>query len=470
MIDVVAGNRWDLLEPVPVDAFVPQRRVSLCVPVRDGGAAFEHLLTSLSVLRYPPALLEVVIVDDGSARPVERPAGLDPAVEVVIVRREPSEGFGASAARNAAAAAATGEIVVFVDADMIVAPDLLLAITRWFDTTDDAVVLGSIRFVASDVADGIDLGRELTDGDFGRRADDARLVGQEWRADVAAATRQFTIDDVDLYRMVTGAVLAVRRERFREIGGFREIAVRGIGDTEFGYRLMTNGAVLVPEAEAVAWHQGPATLRGRGAARADTDRRPVLASLVPIDRNRPPRPDPVAADLPVVAVAAVHIVGDIDDTAVVAAVERIRAIDGSDVVVDVVGGPAAPDTFSAEFAQVWAPPDVAWGAGTLVRILEQLSTPGVDVVRVEGQGRGDLVAATTRALRRHRSTPDPIVAAEATGRRHLAAAALDLTRLGDGAAPTLGLGSRIRSRFEWWSRSLGRLGEAERGRRTTERK
>lgn len=421
------GNRWDLLAVAPVSEFTPTRRVSVCIPVRDGGRAFDHLLRSLELLDYPPELLEVVVVDDGSAVPVELDTAFDPRIDVIVDRRH-AEGFGAPAARNRAASLASGEILLFLDADMIVDPSFVLAISRWFDANEFCAVLGSIRFVSSEAVDSRTLVAELGDGRFGHRAAENLLRGQEWRASLTELTGALTVDHTDLYRLVTGAALAVHRRCFDEIGGFVEVDVRGVEDTEFGYRLMANGVVLVPEEAARAWHQGPATLRAGRRSRRDR-RAKLMAELVPPDPGRGQRPPKGEG---VVAIADVFIDESSDRESARAAAGRLVGTELKNVCVSVSPDRRVPARFSPAFMHVWMSPSLVWGAGTLPGLVAALSRTDVSVVVVGAGEVPELVAVTTRELRRagRVGRAEKLLEADGSGVLHMAARRLDLRRAG----------------------------------------
>jgi glycosyltransferase involved in cell wall biosynthesis len=83
--------------------------VSVVIPARDAAATIGATLAALAAQR--PG--EVIVVDDGSADATVAIAEAAPVVTRVI--RGPGDGPGA--ARNAGAAAATGEVLAFLDAD-----------------------------------------------------------------------------------------------------------------------------------------------------------------------------------------------------------------------------------------------------------------------------------------------------------------------------------------------------------------
>jgi len=91
-------------------------RVSIVVPVRNGGSLLERCLRSVLAQEYPRDRLEILVVDngstDGSADTITG-LGLSPLRE-----SRP----GAAHARNRGVAEATGDIVAFTDADCEVEP------------------------------------------------------------------------------------------------------------------------------------------------------------------------------------------------------------------------------------------------------------------------------------------------------------------------------------------------------------
>ena len=49
--------------------------------------------------------------------------------------------------------------------------------------------------------------------------------------------------------------MAMRRDLFEQLGGLRELGMRGIEDTEFGFRAHTAGALHILDRQAELWHQ-----------------------------------------------------------------------------------------------------------------------------------------------------------------------------------------------------------------------
>ena len=93
--------------------------VSFVVPVRDGAAYLGECLESIVAQTVPP--LEVVVVDDGSQDESAAIAGAFGS-PVRCLGQAPT---GPAAARNHGVLATTGDLVAFLDADDLAAPDRL---------------------------------------------------------------------------------------------------------------------------------------------------------------------------------------------------------------------------------------------------------------------------------------------------------------------------------------------------------
>jgi len=196
---------------------------SVIVCTRNGNARIDRCLRALEELLDQRH--EVLVVDDGSSDgTADRVAAAFPQVR--LLRLEP---VGLSAARNAGAAAASGEIYAFTDDDC--EPD-----AEWLDR----------------------LRRVFADGRF------AAVGGpnlpprpRSWREAVVCAApgapSHVLLDDEEAEHL-PGCNLAVTRTAFEAIGGFNPVFHTAGDDVDFCWRLRDAGFRLGFAAGAFVWH------------------------------------------------------------------------------------------------------------------------------------------------------------------------------------------------------------------------
>ncbi len=272
----VEGNDWRALDTAPPERFEPRLRATVVVPHYQAPEALALTLAGLERQSYPRHLFEVIVVDDGSDPPLEMsgPSPLD-----VRVIHQPDLGFGLARARNNGARAAQGDIVVFLDCDMIPAREWLAAHARWHHAASDAVSIGFRRHleVTGVTADDVRDCRGTLDEMFADRPWDR----PEWIESHMARTAELTSDDDDLFRVASGGNLAMWRDFYWEVGGNDESFTQwGAEDIEFGYRAFTLGALLVPERRALCWHQGEGATPSAAEVRSLEQQRAKLSQLI----------------------------------------------------------------------------------------------------------------------------------------------------------------------------------------------
>ena len=249
----VRGNDWRTLAVEPVDAFRPTLAATIVIPYYEAPEALELTLAGLERQTYPRDLFEVVIVDDGSRPPLETPSETPLSLRVM---HQEDRGFGAARARNKGARAASGDILLFLDCDMVPEAGWLATHARWHHAASDVLTLGFRTHL--DLAD---IGAEAVRGHAGSLADlfaGRPTEAPQWIEDRMARTDSLTSDDELIFRVVTSGNLGVSAAFFHTVGGFDESFNQwGAEDIEFGYRAYVRGAVLVPDRGALCWHQGP---------------------------------------------------------------------------------------------------------------------------------------------------------------------------------------------------------------------
>ena len=268
------GNRWDLLDgELPAEPPL----VSVVVPHYRQQAELDRTLAALARQTHPADRLEVVVVDDGSPEAPVVPPG-------VVLVRQPDEGFRLAAARNLGVRTATGDVLVFLDADTAPEPGYVAAVTRLPALAPEVVTVGRRRHA--------DFGGVPVDAPVEVAGPVAELPSPTWLDDAHRASRYLLDADDRSYRHVIGAVTACSRWLVEEVGGWDEgFTEYGGEDWEWVHRAWRGGAVLAHVRDAVAWHDGP-DWAGRSGDDEARQRRQnaetiTLSRLVAVPGSRP---------------------------------------------------------------------------------------------------------------------------------------------------------------------------------------
>lgn len=117
--------------------------VSIIVPAHGRAEATRRCVQSLLALDYPADRREILVVDDASTPPLALSLQDFP---IRLLRQD--RNIGQSAARNLAAAAASGTVLAFTDNDCTVEPDWLRALVPYLLTDPRIAIVGG-RVVAT---------------------------------------------------------------------------------------------------------------------------------------------------------------------------------------------------------------------------------------------------------------------------------------------------------------------------------
>jgi glycosyltransferase involved in cell wall biosynthesis len=209
------------LEDLPLPKEHPWPRISVVVCTYNGSRTITDCLEGLLRLEYPN--FEVVVVDDGST---DDTAAIVSAYGFRLIRT-PNRGL--SSARNTGMAAATGEIVAYIDDDAYPDPHWLTYLAHAFTTTEHAAV-GGPNIPPPD------------DGPI------ATCV-----AHAPGGPAHVLLSDT-VAEHIPGCNMAFRRECLEAIGGF-DVQFRTAGDdVDVCWRLQQRGWTLGFHAAAMVWH------------------------------------------------------------------------------------------------------------------------------------------------------------------------------------------------------------------------
>lgn len=211
------------LESPPVDgAGLSDRSVKLSVIIPFHGRA-DYLERCLEGLAPLPPRTEVIVVADGAEE--------IPDLSAVPVRLIEHPGpSGPAVARNRGAAIATGDVLVFIDSDVVASPEELIRLTDTFDRHPEvAAVFGAYDDQPAE-PNLVSQYKNLTHSYIHRTSD---KVAQTFWAGFGA----------------------VRTKAFFDVGGFDERFPRpSIEDIDLGYRLFAAGHLLWLDGERQVCH------------------------------------------------------------------------------------------------------------------------------------------------------------------------------------------------------------------------
>ena len=181
--------------------------ISVIVPVRDGGAKFRVCLAGIAASQI--AASELIVVVDGAGSE-DIATAQDFGAHVL----QTSTTSGPAAARNLGAIHSIGDILLFLDADVVPAPDVLTKVAAAFDGQSDLAALF---------------------GSYDDAPAESNFFSQ-YKNLLHHFTHQTGREEAFTFWAGCGAI---RREIFLAVGGFDAVAYRrpSIEDIELGYRL-----------------------------------------------------------------------------------------------------------------------------------------------------------------------------------------------------------------------------------------
>lgn len=138
---LVAVRAW--WRPRPVRAAPITPRLSMIIAAYNEADVITAKLDNIVAQDYPRDRLEIIVASDGSTDATAELAAAYRAVPVRVLRL-PRQGKNATL--NAAVAAASGEILVFSDADVMLAPDALRRLVAAFADAEVGAVGGDQRY------------------------------------------------------------------------------------------------------------------------------------------------------------------------------------------------------------------------------------------------------------------------------------------------------------------------------------
>lgn len=182
------------LAPSPRRRPGPAPRLSVVIAAYNEAHCIAAKIASTVGQRYPADRLEVIVVSDGSTDGTEQIVLGHPDPRVRLIRQTPRA--GKSAALNRGVAAATGDVLVFTDANALFAPDALARLAAPFGDPRVGLVSGQGLYGAAG-------------GDDARAVSNGYVRYEAWLKRGEGALGFLASAD--------GAVYALRREIYRPL-------------------------------------------------------------------------------------------------------------------------------------------------------------------------------------------------------------------------------------------------------------
>jgi len=229
-------------------------RVSIMIPTHNRRESLALTIASLCHQEYPASDLEVIVVDNGSSDGTrEYLRGISTPFRLRVVGAEKRKPYEYARLRNIGVAAASGDILVFLDSDMVVTRRFVWQHVAYHRPGARTAVLGKMIYLESNAQ----VTETLLASDY-----DANALGK-WHL-AGMAVQKFLALSGNLPQYVRpwdfciGANFSVSRDAFDAAGQFDESldGDQPVGaDVAYGLQLHAHGVRLVYGRGALAFHQ-----------------------------------------------------------------------------------------------------------------------------------------------------------------------------------------------------------------------
>jgi cellulose synthase/poly-beta-1,6-N-acetylglucosamine synthase-like glycosyltransferase len=204
--------------------------VSLVFAAHNEAAVIEEKLRNCAALAYPAERLEVLIGCDActdNTVPLARAAGISNVQVFDFVQRG-----GKPSVLNRLMPFASGDLVVFCDANTLFERDTIHRLVRHFTRPDVGCVCGELRL---------------------RSAPEGNVEGVYWKYETLL---KFLESRMNMLLGANGGVFAIRRQLFRPIP-----STGIIDDFLIAMQVRSVGYRIIYDPEAVAWEEAPPNIR-----------------------------------------------------------------------------------------------------------------------------------------------------------------------------------------------------------------
>lgn len=247
-----------------------KKRFSIVIPSYQCKKQLGNTLEALNRQNALKGELEVIVVDDGSSDGTgDYIKKINKSYEFKYIYLNRTPGSSRSKTRNTGILAAEGEIIVFIDSDIIVKEDYLSQIDKYFKIDPNILLIGHRIMLTEDVSRD-DLLKEnmFSDEKFIMNS----FEKFELRHALYISTSFNSRCSLYPWIHVFSCNMSVSREMLDRSGYFDEdFKGWGMEDVELGYRLYKIGAKIVTGINIEAFHQ-PHTPSGKSMSQEEKER------------------------------------------------------------------------------------------------------------------------------------------------------------------------------------------------------
>ncbi|WP_203973482.1 glycosyltransferase family 2 protein [Planotetraspora silvatica] len=253
-------------------------RMSVIIPAYNSQEKLDLTLAGLSEQTYPADLVEVIVVDNGSVPPLRLPEIRHPNTRLILC-----ETPGRATARNTGLRAARGDVIHWLDSDVVLDRVAIEAHMRWHHLAPYLSVTSYLRFTTVPLP---------TPADVVTVRERAKLFEptepHAWIVKMVESTDGLRSAAQRAFGLHVGGSTSVNAKLIEAAGPMDENLFLG-QDSEMGYRLSQAGAVFIPEPLSIGYHLGP-TMRMRESESVNRASHAFLPDRVPHYRWLRPHP------------------------------------------------------------------------------------------------------------------------------------------------------------------------------------
>lgn len=237
-------------------------RYSFVIPTYNNAKLLLNNLEALNHLVLPEDCeFETIVVDDGSDTDTYSVISQLPvSYRLDYIYLERCEESSRARARNRGIDKATGDIVVFIDSDIIVNPDYITELERCFRYNKDCIVVGTRILLEKDVSF-----EEVKDGSiFKESVRKKKGARKEFRKEIFEdlSYNASSIRYPCLY--CYSCNLAIPREKIVKCNGFdEELKKWGVEDVELVYRIIQDNTKIIFNSRNQVMHQFHGVVMGK---------------------------------------------------------------------------------------------------------------------------------------------------------------------------------------------------------------